>query len=112
MRPLCKGCNKRPRAVNYKKGTKTYYRKLCEGCLKYGTNYGITMWEQSGYKKKKSCDKCGFKSTHDDIFKVFHVDGNLNNCRPTNLKTVCSNCAVIISKENVTWKQGDLVADF
>jgi hypothetical protein len=40
------------------------------------------------------------------------VDSNLDNCRPANLKTVCANCRSILSKEGITWKQGDLVADF
>jgi predicted HNH restriction endonuclease len=35
----------------------------------------------------------------------------LNNCRPTNLKTVCANCARVLHKENVRWRQGDLVPD-
>jgi predicted HNH restriction endonuclease len=43
---------------------------------------------------------------------VFHVDGELNNCRPVNLKTVCANCARVLHKEGVKWKQGDLRPDF
>ena len=112
MRPLCNACNSRPKAVNYVKGNRTYYRSTCEACMKYGKNYGIPRWKQAGYKKKKTCDKCGFKSNHSEIFKVFHVDANLNNCRPSNLKTVCANCATVISKDGISWKQGDLVADF
>lgn len=112
MRPLCKTCNERPRAVNYKKGKKVYYRSQCEACMTKGSNFGIPRWHRAGYKKKTSCDKCGFKSPHSEIFRVFHVDGNLNNCRHSNLKTVCANCAQILSKTDVTWRQGDLVADY
>jgi hypothetical protein len=43
---------------------------------------------------------------------VFHIDGNLENCRPQNLKTICANCQRILQKEGVVWKQGDLVPDF
>jgi len=61
---------------------------------------------------KSQCDKCGFKSPHSQVFRVFHIDGNLDNCRHSNLKTVCANCASILGKEGMTWRQGDLVADY
>jgi hypothetical protein len=111
MRPLCK-CGQRPKAVNYKKNNKVYYRSLCEICMAHGVNHGIPRWFRAGYRIKNACDKCGFKSHHHEIFKVFHVDGDLNNCRHGNLKTVCANCATVLSKEQVSWRQGDLVADF
>lgn len=111
MRPLCK-CGLRPRAVNYKKNNKTYYRSLCESCSQHGLHHGVPRWQRAGYKIKNQCDKCGFKSPHKEIFRVFHVDENLDNCRPQNLKTVCANCRNVLSKENIRWKQGDLVADY
>ena len=110
MRPLCI-CGQRPCAVNYKKNNKIYYRSLCELCLAHGTYHGIPRWSRAGYKIKLVCDKCGFKSPHQEVFSVFHVDGNLDNCRPANLKTVCSNCARVLHKEGVRWRQGDLVPD-
>lgn len=61
---------------------------------------------------KSQCDKCGFKSPHSQVFRVFHIDGNLDNCRHSNLKTVCANCASILGKEGMIWRQGDLVADY
>lgn len=112
MRPLCI-CKQRPAAVNYKKGNKTYYRKKCEICLKHGgTGHGIPRWQLAGYKKKDKCEKCGFRSIHDEQFDVFHLDGNLDNSRPSNLKTICANCQRILQKEGVVWKQGDLTPDF
>lgn len=112
MRPLCL-CGQRPAAINYRKNGKTYYRKRCERCLRTGgKNIGIPKWKQFGYTKKDICEKCGFKSKHSEQFNVFHVDGNLDNCRPTNLKTICANCQRIVQKEGVKWKQGDLVPDF
>ena len=111
MRPLCK-CGLRPCAVNYKKGNKVYYRSLCESCNKHGVEATIPRWYRAGYRIKKQCDKCGFKSKHKEVFRVFHIDGNLNNCRITNLKCVCANCITVLSKEGITWKQGDLVADY
>jgi len=111
MRPLCK-CKQRPAAINYKKGNKTYYRKLCETCLRNGIGHGIPKWKQAGYKKLDTCEKCGFQSKHSEQFNVFHIDGSLENCRPNNLKTICANCQRIIQKSGVKWKQGDLVPDF
>jgi hypothetical protein len=110
MRPLCK-CGYRPAAINYIKNERTYYRKLCETCLKNGLYHGIPRWFRSGYTIKNQCDKCGYKSQYTEIFAVFHVDGNLNNCRPSNLKTVCSNCQRILHLEGIYWKQGDLHPD-
>jgi len=101
----------RPTAVNYKKNGKTFYRSQCNACLKGGENAGVPRWYRSGYRAKKQCDKCGFKSAHSDVFTVFHVDGDLDNCRPTNLKTVCANCARVLHKENIRWRQGDLTPD-
>ena len=70
------------------------------------------MKKQRGYEKKSSCEKCNYKSKHSEQFNVFHIDGNLENCRPQNLKTICANCQRILQKEGVVWKQGDLVPDF
>jgi hypothetical protein len=112
MRPLCM-CGMRPAAINYKKDNKTYYRKKCEICNKHGgTGHGIARWEQRGYQKKDCCEKCGFKSKHPEQFNVFHIDGNLDNCRLSNLKTICANCQRLLQKEGSYWKQGDLIPDF
>ena len=111
MRPLCQ-CKQRPAAVNYKKGNKTYYRKLCERCLRNGLNHGVPKWRQRGYEKKSSCEKCNYHSKYQEQFNVFHIDGSLENCRPQNLKTICANCQRILQKEGVVWKQGDLVPDY
>jgi hypothetical protein len=112
MRPLCI-CGHRIAAVNYRKDGKTYYRKKCEICLKHGgIGHGIPKWKQAGYEKKLYCEKCGFKSQNQEQFNVFHIDGDLNNCRFSNLKTICANCQRILQKEGVKWKQGDLLPDF
>jgi hypothetical protein len=110
MRPLCT-CGHRPAAVNYVKNGRTYYRKLCEPCLKGGVNVGIPNWYRLGYRIKSQCDKCGFKSPYKEVFSVFHIDGDLNNCRPTNLKTVCANCQRVLHRDGIVWKQGDLSPD-
>lgn len=110
MRPLC-SCGLRPAAINYHKNGRTFYRSLCEVCLRGGKYKGVARWYQSGYRIKNVCDKCGFKSPHKEVFNVFHVDGDLNNCRHSNLKTVCANCQRVLHKEGVRWRQGDLVPD-
>ena len=111
MRKLCKKCNERPVAVNYYKNNRTYYRATCDHCSR-DRKEGNPLWALSGYKKKNVCDKCGFKSPHLETFNVFHVDGNLTNCRYTNLKTVCANCQRLLHREGIKWKQGDLRPDF
>jgi len=110
MRQLCKICKQRPVAVNYHKGNQTFYRSKCDHCAK-GRRLGLARWQLAGYNKKSQCDRCSFKSNHLEIFSVFYVDGNLNNNRFSNLKTVCANCAQILYKEGVRWKQGDLIPD-
>ena len=88
MRPLCV-CGQRPAAINYKKDNKTFYRKKCEICSKYGgIGHGIPKWKQVGYEKKNTCEKCGYTSKHKEQFNVFHIDGTLDNCRFSNLKTI------------------------
>jgi hypothetical protein len=111
MRPLCI-CGLKPAAINYYKNGKTFYRKKCETCLGTNTGHGIPKWQIAGYKKKNFCEKCGYKSNFEEQFNVYHVDGDLNNCRPSNIKTICANCQRIIQKEGYKWRQGDLRPDF
>lgn len=112
MRPLCQ-CGMRPAAINYKKNDKIYYRKKCDICTKIGiTGYKIPRWKLKGYNKKNYCEKCKFSSQHEEQFNVYHIDGNLNNVKLNNLKTICANCQRILQKENIKWIQGDLIPDF
>lgn len=110
-RPLCKTCKTRLAAVNYYKNDQIYYRSVCDHCAR-GTTPTQPRWSQSGYKKKNKCDKCGTVNNQAVVFDVYHVDGNLNNCRHDNLKTVCANCQRILVKQGLGWKQGDLLPDF
>ena len=111
MRPLCKKCNEKPCAVNYYKDKKVFYRTVCDCCAR-GSTPAKPRWYKLGYRKKDYCEKCGYKSKHSEQFNVFHIDNNLENCRPNNLKTICANCQRILQKEGVRWKQGDLTPDF
>lgn len=110
-RPLCV-CGFRPAAINYVKNGKTYFRRKCEVCLKQGVGAGIPKWYRDGFRLKTQCDHCGFKSKHKEQFNVFHLDGNLNNTKQNNLKSVCANCQRILSKTGITWKPGGIQPDF
>ena len=111
MRKLCKKCGSNPVAVNYKKDNRVYYRSVCDGCAK-NRRPRKPAWWISGYRIKNRCDRCGFASGYSQQFSVFYVDGNLNNCRHDNLKTVCANCQRILQDVGITWRRGDLTPDF
>jgi len=111
MRDLCKICNIRPVAINYKKDNRTFYRTKCDHCSKKRIKER-PLWAKTGYKKKLSCDRCGFSSKYSIQFNVYYIDNDLTNCRITNLKTVCANCQRILHILKLPWKQGDLKPDF
>ena len=64
-----------------------------------------------GYKKKLTCDRCGFRARLASQLLVYHVDGDLNNSALKNLRTVCRNCVEEISRTEVIWRPGDLAPD-
>lgn len=110
MRRFCLKCSQRPVAINYYKDNKVHYRSLCDHCSR-GRNDGVPLWKKSGYLKKNVCDKCGFNSRHSEQFNVYHIDGDLTNCRFSNLKTICANCERILAKEQIRWRKGDIKPD-
>lgn len=111
MRNFCKKCQQRPVAINYHKADKVYYRSMCDHCSK-DRGDGVPLWVRAGYKKKLSCDRCSFSSKFPQQFNVYHADGDLQNCRHSNLKTVCANCQRILDKTEIRWRRGDLQPDF
>ncbi len=113
IRPKCCACNQRPCAVNYVKSGVTHYRSRCDYCIKKGRNQKPSepRWKKAGYKKKPSCDRCGFRAKYSAQLLVYHVDANLNNNSLRNLKTVCQNCTIEISRSDLVWKPGDLEPD-
>jgi hypothetical protein len=113
MRPICLACNQRPRAVAYHKSDRIQYRRMCEHCIKRGRKLRMPepRWKTAGYKKKATCDRCGFKSKFSAQLLVFHVDGNMNNTAVRNLKTICQNCVVEIAKIDLPWRVSDLEPD-
>lgn len=113
-RPICVVCNRNVKAINYHRNGKTYYRSYCEDCGRKRAKKRPWkhQWEKSGYKKKATCDLCGFRSIYPSQITVFHIDGNLENTEFSNLRSVCLNCVEVIKKKDVTWKRGDLQVDY
>lgn len=112
-RPVCKACEKRPAAVNCYHNGKAYYRKLCDNCIRKDRKQkpAVPRWRKTGYKKKLLCDRCGFRARYSKQTIVYHVDGDLNNCNLSNLRTVCLNCSVEVMQLDLPWKVGDLDED-
>jgi len=113
MRPICPACNQRACAINCYRGDQVYYRSRCDYCIrrKRGLKPLQARWRAAGYKKKSQCDRCGFKAKFSAQLVVCHVDGNMNNTTVRNLKTVCQNCVIEISKADLPWQLGDLEPD-
>jgi len=116
LRKLCPTCGERPVAVNYVSESGTHYRSQCDACLrkKKKIKPKPPSWQLAGYRKKPACEVCGFRAKlPDKQLLVYHLDGNLKNTDVLNLKTVCLNCSKEIEqKKNITWKPGDITADF
>ena len=113
IRPICKTCGKNHCAVNYIREGVTHYRSGCDECgrKKKKLKPRNPRWKNAGYKKKATCDLCGFHSVFPTQLTVFHIDGDLDNCKLTNLRTICLNCVEVVKKKEVTWKRGDLEVD-
>lgn len=113
-RPICNACNKNVCAINYIKNKITHFRSICDSCgrKKNKLKPRICNWEKAGYKKKTTCDLCGFKSAYFTQIVVYHIDGNLKNVEFLNLRSICLNCVEVIKKRNVTWVKGDLQVDY
>ena len=112
-RPKCAACNQRLCAINYIRDGLTHYRSRCDYCIKRERRIKPPepRWAKTGYKKKPTCDRCGFRAKFAVQLMVYHADGNLNNSNLRNLKTVCQNCAIEIKKTDQTWRPGDLEPD-
>ena len=113
-RPVCPACQQRLCAVNYIREDVTHYRSRCENCIRKNRSLPKRKprWDQAGYKKKLTCDYCGFRARYSEQIMVYHVDGHLDNCDYKNLKSVCRNCEVELSKSVLPWRRGDVEADF
>jgi hypothetical protein len=114
LRPICTKCNKNYKAINYIREGTTHYRSSCDECgrKKNKLKPRKSNWTKSGYKKKATCDLCGFKSLFTSQITVFLIDGNLENTAQTNLRSICLNCVEVVKKKEITWKRGDLEIDY
>lgn len=112
-RPLCLNCKQRFCAINYYRETQVYYRSRCETCIKKNQRVKspVARWITAGYKKKPTCERCGFRSKYSAQLLVYHVDGDMNNVGVRNLKTICQNCVIEIAKSTLPWRAGDLEPD-
>ena len=112
-RPICKTCGYNPCAINYKRKGKTYYRSRCMTCInrKRKIKLPTPRWRLEGYDKKRTCDMCGFQCKHGSQIRVHHIDGNLNNAKMLNLRSICLNCSALQQKQDSTWKPGDISPD-
>jgi hypothetical protein len=112
-RPICPECKQRPRAIAYHKYDRIYYRSMCTWCLNKSRKKKAPtpLWKTAGYKKKPTCDRCGFRARYSAQLMVYHIDGNLNNSNLRNLKTICQNCAIEVKKSDSVWTLGDLEPD-
>ena len=99
--------------MNYLREDVTHYRSRCETCVRKdrGLKPREPRWKAAGYKKKMICDRCGFRAKYVAQIMVYYVDGNLNNTNVKNLKSVCRNCEVELSKTDLPWRLGDLEPD-
>ena len=72
----------------------------------------MPKWQSSGYKKKSTCDRCGFLARHHTQLTVYHINGDLNDCETRNLKTICLNCIAEVVRLELPWRAGDISPDF
>ena len=112
-RPLCTVCGTRHRAIAYHKYGRVYYRSKCDACIRRGRKQKPSKprWQIAGYKKKVVCDRCGFRAKSAAQILVYHSDGNLNNNNLNNLKSICLNCTVEVTRLDLPWRRGDLEED-
>ena len=104
-RPICKQCKVKPAGVNYIRNNKTYYRSKCDSCLRLDKKKKVPKpkWSLDGYKKKMVCDKCHFKARWAKQIMIFYADGDMNNTKGNNLKSICLNCTIEIEKQDIPW---------
>ncbi len=90
-RGLCEVCHINPRAVNYKRNGKTFYRSKCNSCLKHNS--------RAAFK----CVMCGFNAKYEEqLVPVSAIKADEN---------VCLNCDVVRNKKRVRMVKLKPVAD-
>lgn len=83
-RGVCQNCGILPKAYNYKKDGKIYYRNVCDRCSRSKSTTSIPKWMMQGYKKSGTCDCCGYKAEFKEQLLVHELNQSF--------KTICLNC--------------------
>lgn len=93
-RGACKICGIRPKAINYVKQGRVFYRSKCDVCLSGKNKFKIPQWKKEKYLKKSSCERCGFTAKFSEQLAV--VSDNRK------YKTVCLNCQMELTLNHRT----------
>ena len=104
MRELCERCGEHPKAINYKKDGKTFYRRFCDACIVEKKKNVKPQWQRDGYKKKFKCESCGFVAKFPEQLEVVDYSNTF--------RTICLNCEIVFDKEKKLTIKGDLRSDF
>ncbi len=113
-RPLCTCCSQNLAAINYIRDEVAHYRSKCSRCIRREKKLPpqLPSWVKAGYKKKPHCEQCGFRAKYKEQLFVYHIDGVLAHVHKSNLKTICANCQIEITKSGIGWIMGQLTPDF
>lgn len=90
-RGLCAVCGVNPRAINYKRNGKTFYRLKCNSCLKHNSRAAFR------------CVMCGFEAIYEE--QLVPVSTKKAD------ESVCLNCDVVRKKQRVKIDMLKPVAD-
>lgn len=105
LRPICLACHQRPAAVNYHNKNKTYYRNRCDQCLRRQRPVvdPTPTHVRTGYRPKDRCELCHFKCRVPDQIKIWYLNGNMRDGSWHNLRSICANCYIELSKKKLQW---------
>jgi hypothetical protein len=94
-RPVCQNCNFALAKPNGKsKHGFQKWHKYCDDCAKalYSKKHKHLQ------HKKATCEECGFVPEDRCQLDLVYRDGNQNNKKDANLKTLCANCSRLHKK--------------
>lgn len=93
------GCGSQSKKKGLSKLGFPLYKKYCR---KHDVN--AYMHKYRMFKKDK-CECCGFVPVHSCQLDVDHIDGNKQNNKIDNLKTLCANCHRLKTHINQDYKK-------